>query len=131
MNLLLDTHTWLWWLVKGEQKHFSPRVSQAISEAESLYLSAATYWEISIKVSLGKLRWGNEPWNWQVLEHGLQLNQAIWLPIQRAHCERASKLSLHHRDPFDRMLIAQALVEDLVLVTKDKNIKRYGVKVLW
>lgn len=131
MNLLLDTHTWLWCALQDEGRHLSPQARAAIEDAETIYLSAATYWEISIKISLGKLKVQGGTWDWEGFDEGVRENQATWLPIQREHCQQASQLPRHHGDPFDRLLVAQARVEKLVLVTKDSNIKSYDVPTLW
>jgi PIN domain nuclease of toxin-antitoxin system len=128
MNALLDTHIFLW-MMMGD-KRLSEKARQAYLDPENrIYLSAASFWEIGIKTSLGRLSLKNE---WlKGFEEQMKINTIQWLPIERAHCEQVSKLPFHHRDPFDRMLIAQALVEDLALVSSDPRFAEYGVNCLW
>jgi PIN domain nuclease of toxin-antitoxin system len=102
----------------------------AILEPENhLYLSAASYWEICIKLSIGKLDFKE---NWRVrFDDEIELNQILWLPITKEHCQKITQLPTLHNDPFDRLLIAQALCEEMMLLTADKNITRYPVPTLW
>ena len=121
MNLLLDTHVLLWW---SEERRISPEALEAISNPDNIvYVSAASIWEISIKSARGKLR----------------VDEAIFdvrnddfepLPITHADARLAGSLPDHHRDPFDRMLVAQALAHDLVLVTRDPQMGLYGPNIL-
>ena len=127
MKLLLDTHAFLW-AVSGA------RLSDAAQRAflapqNDLYLSAASYWEICIKVSLGKLTLQPD-WR-QQFDDELTINRIHWLPIARDHCQRSIELPFLHGDPFDRMLIAQALCENMTLMTLDANIRLYPVQTLW
>ena len=123
MTLLLDTHTILWWLTDDPQ--LSDPAREAISDAAStVFLSAASVWEITIKTNLGKLRM---PSNW--IENVLA-GQLMPLPISLEHAVAAGALPPLHRDPFDRMLIAQAIALGLTIVTRDRNIARYDVPVL-
>ena len=122
MRLLLDTHVLLWWLV--DDRRLGTQARALISNADnSVYVSAASAWEISIKRALGKLK-APSSLDGSVEEAGFEK-----LPIGFQHAERAGSLPPLHSDPFDRMLIAQALLEDLLLVTADKSFARYGVKV--
>jgi PIN domain nuclease of toxin-antitoxin system len=122
-RLLLDTHAFLWW------REDSPRVGKvarrAIGNAEEVHVSAASAWEASIKSALGKLRLP-EPF-----EDGVHDSEFLPLAVSFAHAERAGSLPAHHRDPFDRMLIAQALVEGLTIVTHDRRFEPYGVPITW
>lgn len=121
MNLLVDTCTLVWW-VNGNL--LSPDASQAIADPDNLvWVSAASVWEIGIKQSLGKLtvRGDLDAVVDEDFEH---------LPITFAHARRAARLPLHHRDPFDRMLVAQAQAEDLTLATRDRRISNYDVPLL-
>lgn len=121
MNLLVDTCTLLWW-VNGNL--LSPDASQAIADPDNrVWVSAASVWEIGIKQSLGKLtvRGDLDAVVDEDFEH---------LPITFAHARRAAQLPPHHRDPFDRMLVAQAQAEDLTLVTRDRRISSYDVTLL-
>ena len=125
MRLLLDTHALLWSLVKPEK--LPPAVRHAIQSAENeAYASVASAWEISIKVAIGKL-----DFDVQVLERGLAASGIQALGITLQHTARIARLPLHHRDPFDRMLVAQALTESLTIVTRDRDLAKYGVKLLW
>jgi PIN domain nuclease of toxin-antitoxin system len=127
MKLLLDTHAFLWSITSGPVSE-QARIAFLNTENE-LFLSAASYWEISIKVSIGKLVLEN---GWQkTFEREMQLNGIKWLPIEKSHCHEVLTLPFHHSDPFDRMLIAQALCEEMTLVTVDGHIKQYAVQTLW
>lgn len=127
MKLLLDTHAFLWSL-SGE--HFSKQAQDAfLNPQNSLALSAASYWEICIKVSLGKLKLQS---NWeQIFDREMAANQIQWLPVEKEHCCRVVELPFIHRDLFDRLLIAQAICEEMTLLTADKNIHAYHVPTLW
>ncbi len=95
----------------------------------SLYLSIASYWEICIKLSLGKL---TLPENWQdTADLAMTINAIHWLPIEKTHCLEVLKLPHHHKDPFDRLLIAQARAEGLTLLSADPNFGRYDVAAMW
>lgn len=118
-RLLLDTHAWLWWYV--DDPRLGPGARVAITEAESVYLSVASVWEMSIKASLGRLTLPDD------LPGELERDGMLALPITLPHALTAGTLPPHHRDPFDRLLIAQAQVEALVLVTADADIARYDV----
>lgn len=122
MRLLLDTHVFLWWREASER--LRPDAVAAISEAEAVFVSAATAWEVAIKVALGKLRLPGP------LEPAVEESRFDKLPITFAHAAAVAALSPHHKDPFDRMLIAQAVVEQLTIVTHDRRFRPYGVGVL-
>jgi len=121
---LLDTHALIWWQA-NDPPRLSSRTYDAIADPGSaVFVSAASIWEISIKRARGKL---DVPRN--VLD-AIEENGFIELPITAFHAERAGSLPLLHTDPFDRMLVAQAQAEGLILVTRDANIPRYGVRTL-
>lgn len=123
MLLLLDTHSFLWWL--ADDAALGPTARAAIADGENLvFVSAATAWEISVKRAKGKLVAPGDVEEW------LTANEFIELPIEVGHAVRAGELPPHHSDPFDRMLVAQAELEGHVLVTADAEILRYGVKTL-
>ena len=122
-RLLLDTHAFLWWLADAPQLGNLAR--KAISdERNDVFVSAATGWEIAIKRAAGKLQ---APDN---LDAMVEESGFTPLPISFFHGEQAGALPMHHRDPFDRMLVAQAQAEGLVIVTGDPDIPRYGVRTL-
>ncbi len=122
MRLLLDTHALLWWLAN---EGLSTEAQDAIADPANLVaVSAASAWEISIKRSLGKLEAPDD------LEHQVRTGGFLELPISIGHAAAAGGLARHHDDPFDRMLIAQALAEGLTIVTRDKRFTDYGVALL-
>ncbi len=122
-RFLLDTHVLLWWLTDDPRLGASAR--QTIADAQNeVFVSAATGWEVAIKRALGKLRAPDE------LETEVKEEGFVPLSITFRHAEQAGALPLLHRDPFDRVLIAQALAEDLILITNDERIKRYDVQTL-
>lgn len=121
-DLLLDTHVFLWW--RADDRRLKPGARKAIAEAPLVYVSAASAWEASIKAALGRLALP-APFLEGVLASGFKE-----LPITIAHAEAAGALPPLHTDPFDRMLVAQARLERLVLVTHDPAIQAYDVKVL-
>ena len=119
-RFLLDTHTLLWWL--NDSPQLGPRCRQMISnDRNQVFVSAATTWEISIKMAIGKLR-APEDMDSVVEDEGFSK-----LPISLYHGQLAGSLPAHHRDPFDRMLIAQAQAEGLILITADENISLYNL----
>ncbi|HJZ47151.1 MAG TPA: type II toxin-antitoxin system VapC family toxin [Roseiflexaceae bacterium] len=128
MKALLDTHTFLWWI--NNDQRLSERVREIIGDGENtLFLSAASGWEIAIKAQLGKLKLAANLE--QFIAEQLALNAFESLPIQLPHGLRVATLPPHHRDPFDRMLVAQSQLEDLPIVTADAQIARYDVQVIW
>ncbi len=122
-RLLLDTHVLLWALEDSQALSVDARQSIADTRNE-VFVSAASIWEMAIKRSLGKLRAPDK------LADTVQEAGFAALPITLAHAEQAGMLPPHHRDPFDRMLVAQALAEGLVLVTDDALIPKYGVRTM-
>lgn len=123
MNLLLDTHAFIWWMEGGQD--LRPEASSAIADPRAVVaVSVASVWEIAIKRAKGRLRAPGDLGE-TIAEKGF-----VALPITAEHAERAGDLPLHHGDPFDRMLVAQAQVEDLVLVTRDPAIAAYDVRTL-
>lgn len=124
MRILLDTHVLLWWL--SNHKSLTTKGALAIKDGgNDIFVSAVTAWEISIKKTLGKLKAPD------ALEEALEANRFNHLPISIRHGRVAGSLPRHHDDPFDRMLIAQAQTEQLIIVTHDVRIKQYGVSTLW
>lgn len=128
MRLLLDTHAFLWWV--DDDKRLSRAAHAAIRDRENECLvSLASCWELTIKVSLGKL--SLESSVEQFVPTHTAINGFRLLPIEFSHTGRVARLPFHHRDPFDRMLAAQALVERLAIVSADPIFRRYGVKRVW
>lgn len=125
MSLLLDTHVFLWWI--GEPARLTDEAKAAIADPGTLvYVSAASAWEISIKRALGRIDLRDEEFSYGVRESGFaELN------VTAEHGLVAGALPPHHRDPFDRMLVAQASVEGLRLVTHDRAIAAYDAELLW
>ena len=121
MNVLLDTHVLIWW---DEGRRIAAAARQAIEEADSVYVSAVSAWEVAIKTGLGRLR------PTRTVEEAASESGFLELPVTFRHAERVTGLPPHHRDPFDRMLVAQAAVEELILVTRDPLFGRYGVALI-
>lgn len=127
MRLLLDTHALLWWL-QGYPS-LSSKARRAIAATENqISVSTATAWELAIKNNSGKLEIAEllDGFESKLAEEGM-----LVLPISLDHALRAGSLPVHHKDPFDRMLIAQAQAENLSVVSNDATFDRYGVKRVW
>jgi PIN domain nuclease of toxin-antitoxin system len=128
MKLLLDTHALLWFI--GNDPQLSAPARQNIENpAHEKFVSAASLWEIVVKLSLEKLKLPR-PFG-EVFPQQLEVNGFELLPISCAQLNRLVELPFHHRDPFDRLLIAQAMVDDLTIVTRDPEFSKYPAKVLW
>lgn len=127
MNILLDTHTFLWYL--EDSKQLSSKAAELLEDpSNNLRLSIASLWEISIKLGLGKLSLQN---SFSELEEVLQQLKIEVLPITFSDTECYLNLPLHHRDPFDRILVAQAINHSLVLVSCDVAFDAYDLQRLW
>lgn len=127
-RLLLDTHTFLWAVL--ETHKLSPAASAGLADpANRVTMSAVNVWEISIKSSLGKLPM--PPDGPDRLRAAAASARFGVLPVTVEHAFAVGELPLHHRDPFDRLLVAQAEIEGMTLVTDDGTLSRYGVDVLW
>jgi PIN domain nuclease of toxin-antitoxin system len=128
VKVLLDTQCWLWWHLASDRLH--PGARDVIASArDPLYLSAASSWEIAIKVSLGKLRLPEPPARYvptRLAEQGITA-----LPIDHAHALWVAELPPLHADPFDRLLIAQAQLERMTILTADPQIVAYDVETVW
>lgn len=123
MNLLLDTCVLLWWL--NDDPALSNKARNTIAEGHNVvFVSAASIWEIRIKQALGKLRLPKS------FREVLERQPFMELPVTAEHAHAVFGLPDHHRDPFDRMLVAQAKAEHLALVTRDARIKRYAVTII-
>lgn len=128
MRALLDTHAFLWWLTDDPQ--LPQNVRDIIADGNNeLYFSAASCWEIAIKAQLGKLALPDKPAAF--ISDQLAVNGVQSLPIQSSHALHVFNLPALHRDPFDRMLIAQAQLENMPIITSDPLIALYEVQLLW
>lgn len=128
MRLLLDTHTFLWWLA-DDPALSEPARSAIANSRNECFLSMASCWELAMKCSLGKLRLSQPVERFipdQLSENGFQL-----LPIEFRHVAKVETLPFHHRDPFDRLLVGQALVEKMTIVSVDAVLAEYGVRCIW
>ena len=128
MRILLDTHTFLWMIFGDERLNETVR-TQIGSPQNEVLLSVATLWEIAIKTSLGKLEL-TIPFE-KIIEEQLDMYAFQVLPISFTALVAVSTMPFHHRDPFDRLLVAQAIVEDVPIITRDSVFSSYPVKVLW
>lgn len=128
MRVLLDTHAFLWWILDAAE--LSKRAKRTIaSPANECLFSAASCWEIAIKASTGKL--DIDGTIERFVPHHLALNGFRELPVDIGHAAGVARLPFHHRDPFDRLLVSQALAEDLAIVSADPVFRRYGVRRIW
>lgn len=127
MEYLLDTHTALWLL--SDTKKLSKKARHILEDTDNIcYLSIASLWEISIKSSIGKL---NLDLSIHELDEVLEENEVKILPLTVNHIHRVSRLKFHHRDPFDRIIIAQGIEEKLTILTADPHFEKYKVKLMW
>jgi PIN domain nuclease of toxin-antitoxin system len=128
LKLLLDTHAALW--VLANDSRLSRKASELIGDEGNLcYLSAASVWEVAIKHSVDKL---DAPSTFPLRFHAdMALRGVTSLPVYDVHAAAVASLPFHHRDPFDRLLVAQAKTENMSIVSKDKILGAYGVEVLW
>jgi PIN domain nuclease of toxin-antitoxin system len=123
MKLLLDTHILLWWLT--QDRKLSQTETTIITDPDNLiFVSAATAWEIAVKKMIGKLEAPDD------LPAALAANNFLELPIAIEHSQKLYHLPLHHHDPFDRIMVAQAMSEGLTLMTRDIKIALYDIKII-
>jgi PIN domain nuclease of toxin-antitoxin system len=123
VTLLLDTHVVLWWRLNS--RRLRRGVREAIATADHVWVSAASGWEVAIKQALGKLQL-DDPFASMV-----EASEFHELPVTLRHAEQLGRLAPHHTDPFDRMLVAQAQVERVTLVTHDRQFTPYDVPIIW
>lgn len=123
MRLLLDTHVFLW-AVAGSRL-LKPAARRVIQSADEVYVSAASIWEVAVKARLGKI--DADP---EALARAIEASGFVELPVRAAHAAGVAKLERHHNDPFDRLLIAQAMAEPLRLLTADPVLARYSDVVM-
>lgn len=128
MRLLLDTHTLMWW--DGRASLLSKKAREALTDnRNTVFLSVVNAWEMQIKVQSGKLTLHK---TWQtIVREQIDTNNFQFLGVEFAHIEALDSLPFHHRDPFDRLLIAQAIHEGLTLVSNDSKFTAYPVPLLW
>jgi PIN domain nuclease of toxin-antitoxin system len=119
VNLLLDTHVLIWW---DEGRRLAGAARRAIEAADTVYVSAASAWEVAIKIGLGRLRPS------RTVEEAVEESGFLELPVTFRHAQRVAGLPAHHRDPFDRLLVAQAETEGLTFVTRDPVFERYAIE---
>ena len=128
MKALLDTHTFLWWIANDPQ--LSQRARQVIEDgATELFLSVASGWEMAIISRLGKLKVPDDLHSF--VAEQVRINAIEVLPIEMIHALHVHALPDHHRDPFDRMLVAQSQIEKMPILTGDPQIALYAVTVIW
>ena len=128
MRVLLDTHTFLWWIT--DDASLSRRAREIIGDGNNvLFLSTASAWEIAIKVDLGILTLPGRPERF--IPEQLALNAIDGLPVHLSHALHVYDLPNLHRDPFDRMLVAQSQLEDLPLLSADPRLAQYAIDILW
>jgi PIN domain nuclease of toxin-antitoxin system len=128
VRLLLDTHAFLWWVIDDDR--LSEQAGELVADGSNeVYLSAASVWEIAIKAGLGRLRLPDDAWSFTPAQ--LERNAFQALPVHVSHAVAVIALPDLHSDPFDRMLVAQAMSEGLTIVSGDPEIARYPVAVAW
>jgi PIN domain nuclease of toxin-antitoxin system len=128
VNALLDTHTFLWWNLDNPQ--LSDTARDFIADGSNqIFLSAASAWEIAIKAGKGRLTLPEAPD--QYVANRMHMHRFSALPIELSHALEVYKLPELHADPFDRLLVAQSIMEKLPILTADPEIFRYGVDVIW
>ena len=128
MKVSLDTHAFLW-AIAGDDRLSETAGKTFLNPDNSLFFSAASFWEICIKISLERLS-PNSGWL-KTIEEEMRVNATQWLPIEMQHCVEFTKLPFHHRDHFDRMLIAQAKIEDLKLLSREVRLSAYDITRIW
>jgi PIN domain nuclease of toxin-antitoxin system len=128
MRVLLDTHAFLWLITDDDRLSGNARQTFLNTE-NSLFFSAASLWEICLKKSLGKISL-KDGWL-QAIQEEMEINTIQWLPIEMTHCAEVTELPFHHRDPFDRMLIAHAIAEEMKLLSRDSRLANYAIELIW
>lgn len=127
MDLLLDTHAFIWF-ISGDEA-MPPHVVNVIKDINNrCYISIASIWEITIKVSLQKLKIAIE---FNEILNFLEENEIEILPTSFEHLQKLLHLEYHHRDPFDRLIIAQGLTDNLTILTQDEQFSKYPCKIIW
>jgi PIN domain nuclease of toxin-antitoxin system len=128
LKAILDTHAFIWWVTNDSR--ITDNVRQIIADSSNeLFLSVASCWEMIIKMQLGKLTLTGNPESF--IPEQMLLNSIRGLPIQVSHTLHVYKLPLHHRDPFDRLIISQSQIEKMPVITSDPLFKEYDLKIIW
>ena len=128
MRILLDTHVFLW-CIHGDAQLSDRAQEEFLNPDNELYFSAASYWEICIKLFVGKLKLRK---NWEkTFDRELTRNAIKWLDLHKSHMLKTIVLPWIHRDPFDRLLVAQAICEKLAILTSDNILTQYRLKTIW
>ncbi len=128
MKILLDTHALLW-LITGDKRLSKTCRKMFLDTENRLYFSIVSLWEICIKKSLDRISLKN---NWlDIIQEEMKANSVQWLSVEVSHCSKVTDLPFHHQDPFDRMLIAQAIIEDLSILSRDSRFSAYDIKCIW
>ena len=125
-TIIVDTHAFIWF-ISGDKK-LSKTARKGIEKADTIYLSVASIWEMAIKISLGKLELGQpfDKINEEIVNNGFEL-----LDINFQHALVLSELPFHHKDPFDRMILAQAITENIPIISIDQHFPNYDVNIIW
>ena len=123
MKLLLDTHAIIWWQ-RGDRR-LTRDARRAIATADFVWVSAASGWEVATKIAKGQLRLGES------FRNLIAADDFTELPFTLKHAEELERLPRHHRDPFDRILVAQARIEGATIVSHDRDLEPYGVPMIW
>ena len=127
MDLLLDTHAFIWF-VNGDNQLPDKSINLIKKLDNKCHISVASIWEIAIKLSIGKLDLNDK---FEEIAKIMKQNHIELLPITFEHIQKLLTLDFHHRDPFDRIIISQGLVEKLTFITKDENFPKYNIKTIW
>jgi PIN domain nuclease of toxin-antitoxin system len=127
MKYILDTHVFIWYAT-GD-KRLTPRSRSIIESSDEMFVSIASIWEMAIKVNIGRLDF-KKPFQ-KIIENQIIINKYKLLSISLKHLFKLSQLELHHRDPFDRLLVSQALTEKIPVVSVDEIFDKYGVDRIW
>lgn len=127
MNYILDTHTLIWFL-EGDENLSKNSLNHIQDLQNSCFVSSASLWEMAIKISLQKLKLNT---SFQHLPELIWDNGLEILPIEFEHFLKISSLPFYHKDPFDRIIIAQSLLENFRIIGKDENFEQYGIKLIW
>ncbi len=128
MKLLLDTHTWLWFYL-GDRQLSSTAKKAILDPANAKFVSPASYWELAIKISLAKYALA-EPYE-EFVQHAVIDNGFTVVPVESRHTAMLVSLPYHHKDPFDRLIVAQAVVENLQVVSADAILGNYPIHRVW